>query len=104
MSARSIAGSRARQLSQAATRSLPTPGGQPGRGERLVEVGVRLAGGGEDAPAVRVELGALPRRVGDRAAVEQHVAERAVGQPDAAQRRDGRPGEMGRAVGGPYLL
>ena len=68
------------------------------------KAGVRFAGGGEHAPAVRVEVSAFARGEGHRGAVEQHVAERAVGQPDTAERRDGRAGEAGRAVGGPYLL
>jgi len=65
---------------------------------------VRFAGGGEHAPALRVEVGAFSGGEGHGGAVEQHVAERAVGQPDTAERCDGRTGEAGRAVGGPYLL
>src|SRR6185436_10521827 len=52
-------------------------GRQPGRRQRLVQVGVRFAGGGEHAPALRVEVGAFAGGEGHGGAVEQHVAERA---------------------------
>ena len=104
MSARSIVGSRTRQLSQAATRSLPTPGGSRDAVSALSRWACGSQAAGRTRQPLRVELGAFAGGEGDRAAVEQHVAERAVGQPDTAQRRDGRARETGRAVGGPHLL
>ena len=76
-------------------------GRQPRRRQRLVQVGVRFAGGGEHAPALRVEVGAFAGGEGHGGAVEQHVAERAVGQPDTAERRDGRPARRAAPSAGP---
>ena len=104
MSARSIVGSRTRQLSQAATRSLPTPGGSRGAVRALSRWACGSQAAGRTRQPRASSSAPVARGDGDGAAVEQHVAERAVGQPDAAERRDGRPGEVGRAVGGPYLL
>ena len=76
--------------------------GQARRGEGLVQVRVRLAGGGEHAPARRVEGDGVGPGAGVRAGqgARRRPCRRAGG-PRAGRRRGFRPGAGGRRAGRP---